>query len=219
MSNRISIRGTAVALGATVAVAAGAVGLNIAGALGDLTPSEAVVATHSATPVAAFTREAAVSRADAAHGKQLAKKAVEKRKAHAARKAAAKRARAAKAAKAAKASRLARQRVSRSTVRTYSGDPRAIARSMAASRYGWGAAQFSCLNSLWQKESGWNYRAANGSGAYGIPQALPGSKMSSKGSDWRTNPATQIAWGLSYIKSSYGSPCSAWQKSRSSGWY
>ena len=75
-----------------------------------------------------------------------------------------------------------------------------------ASRYGWGADQFSCLNSLWNRESGWNVHAANSSGAYGIPQALPGSKMATAGADWRDNPATQIAWGLSYVKSTLRHP-------------
>jgi hypothetical protein len=85
---------------------------------------------------------------------------------------------------------------------------------------GWDIAQFPCLNKLWTKESGWNHKAYNsGSGAYGIPQALPGSKMVSAGSDWKTNPATQIEWGLSYIKGRYGSPCEAWAHSLDVGWY
>ena len=90
---------------------------------------------------------------------------------------------------------------------------------MMSSRYGWDAGQFSCLNSLWNRESGWNAHAANPSGAYGIPQALPGSKMSTMGADWRDNPATQIAWGLSYVKSTYGTPCGAWSAFQSKGWY
>ncbi|MDT0115352.1 lytic transglycosylase domain-containing protein [Microbacterium sp. PRF11] len=95
----------------------------------------------------------------------------------------------------------------------------ATARGMLASR-GWGDDQFSCLVSLWNKESGWNYRAYNaGSGAYGIPQALPGSKMSSAGADWETNAATQISWGLGYISGRYGTPCGAWGHSQSTGWY
>lgn len=86
--------------------------------------------------------------------------------------------------------------------------------------YGWGDDQFSCLVSLWNRESGWRAEALNPwSGAYGIPQALPGEKMSSAGPDWRTNAATQIAWGLSYIKARYGSPCGAWAHSESTGWY
>ena len=95
----------------------------------------------------------------------------------------------------------------------------AIARSLMGS-YGWGDGEFSCLQSLWNRESGWNYQAENASsGAYGIPQALPGSKMSSVAGDWATNPATQITWGLNYISGRYGSPCSAWAHSESVGWY
>jgi hypothetical protein len=94
------------------------------------------------------------------------------------------------------------------------------AREMAASDYGWGDDQFSCLSNLWQKESGWSYTAENASsGAYGIPQALPGSKMATIGDDWRTNASTQIAWGLSYIDRAYGTPCSAWSHSQAVNWY
>jgi hypothetical protein len=85
---------------------------------------------------------------------------------------------------------------------------------------GFAISQFPCLNKLWDKESGWNYKAENkSSGAYGIPQSLPGSKMASEGADWETNPATQIKWGLGYIKGRYGTPCSAWSHSESVGWY
>ncbi|GGF34671.1 hypothetical protein [Subtercola lobariae] len=96
---------------------------------------------------------------------------------------------------------------------------KATAENLASSKYGWGSDQFSCLVSLWQKESGWSYQAYNDSGATGIPQALPGSKMASVGSDWATNATTQITWGLSYIASSYGTPCSAWSHSQSVNWY
>jgi hypothetical protein len=97
---------------------------------------------------------------------------------------------------------------------------KATARAMAASDYGWGDGEFSCLSNLWQKESGWSYTAENASsGAYGIPQALPGSKMATIGSDWRTNASTQVAWGLSYIDRAYGSPCSAWSHSQANNWY
>lgn len=96
----------------------------------------------------------------------------------------------------------------------------ATAAQMASANYGWGSDQFSCLVSLWSKESGWNYQAYNdSSGATGIPQALPGSKMASAGSDWQTSAATQIAWGLGYISSVYGTPCSAWGHSQSTNWY
>ncbi|MDM4722489.1 lytic transglycosylase domain-containing protein [Micromonospora sp. WMMA1363] len=80
--------------------------------------------------------------------------------------------------------------------------------------------QFPCLDKLWTKESGWNHKARNSSsGAYGIPQALPGSKMGSVAGDWQTNPATQIEWGLGYIKGRYGTPCKAWGHSQNVGWY
>lgn len=96
---------------------------------------------------------------------------------------------------------------------------KAAAQQIMSSTYGWGGDQFSCLNSLWNKESGWNYQAYNPSGATGIPQALPGSKMASAGSDWQTNAATQVAWGLGYISSVYGTPCSAWSHSQAVNWY
>jgi hypothetical protein len=99
------------------------------------------------------------------------------------------------------------------------GSAQAIAYDMVVAR-GWGDDQFSCLVSLWNKESGWRVNAENtSSGAYGIPQALPGSKMGSAGSDWATNPATQISWGLGYISGRYGTPCGAWGHSQSVGWY
>jgi resuscitation-promoting factor RpfB len=98
-------------------------------------------------------------------------------------------------------------------------NPRTIAKNELYA-FGFGNdAQFACLDQLWSRESGWNPNASNPSGAYGIPQALPGSKMASAGADWATNPDTQIRWGLSYIRSVYGSPCSAWNHSLSSGWY
>ena len=102
---------------------------------------------------------------------------------------------------------------------TDAASAQATARSMMGA-YGWGDSEFSCLVSLWNRESGWNYQSQNASsGAYGIPQALPGSKMASEGTDWATNPATQIKWGLGYIQGRYGSPCSAWSHSESTGWY
>jgi hypothetical protein len=98
-------------------------------------------------------------------------------------------------------------------------NPRTIAKNMIYG-YGWGTdAQFACLDQLWSRESGWSPNASNPSGAYGIPQALPGSKMSAAGADWATNPETQMRWGLNYIRSSYGSPCGAWSHSLNTGWY
>jgi uncharacterized protein YabE (DUF348 family) len=95
----------------------------------------------------------------------------------------------------------------------YTGSPgsaQQIARSMMQSKYGWDSDQFSCLVQMWNNESGWRTNAYNPSGAYGIPQALPGSKMASAGPNWQTDPATQISWGLSYIRARYGTPCGAW---------
>jgi hypothetical protein len=79
--------------------------------------------------------------------------------------------------------------------------------------------QWDCLDEVWQKESSWQYDAENASGAYGIPQSLPASKMASAGSDYLTNPTTQIRWGLGYISSTYGTPCNAWAHEESAGWY
>jgi hypothetical protein len=99
-----------------------------------------------------------------------------------------------------------------------SGTPQQIAARLLAER-GW-SGQFSCLDALWTRESGWNIYAENpSSGAYGIPQALPASKMASAGPDWRSSPTTQIEWGLNYIASSYGTPCGAWGHEQSAGWY
>lgn len=104
------------------------------------------------------------------------------------------------------------------------GANEALANRMAASMYGWTGRQATCLDLLWGHENDtwdparWN---GQGSGAYGIPQALPASKMASAGPDWRTNPATQVRWGLRNIKAVYGTPCGAWSAwlSRSPHWY
>lgn len=99
------------------------------------------------------------------------------------------------------------------------GSAQAIAHAMLQAR-GMGDDQFNCLVALWNKESHWNVYAHNASsGAYGIPQALPGEKMASAGADWATNATTQITWGLGYIEGRYGTPCGAWEHSGSVGWY
>lgn len=106
------------------------------------------------------------------------------------------------------------------STKTPSGSPKEIARQLAKSIYGWGDDQFQCYDNIIMRESLWDPFADNPtSSAYGIPQALPGSKMASEGADWRTNPATQIKWGLKYVKERYGSPCSAWSFKRAHGWY
>ena len=118
----------------------------------------------------------------------------------------------------------AKQTTSRSSSgRTYISGSVAEYQAYARARcsaYGWSTADFNCLVALWNKESKWNPNAYNsGSGAYGIPQAIPASKMATAGTDYRTNYKTQINWGLSYISSRYGSPSAAWSHSKSTGWY
>ena len=99
------------------------------------------------------------------------------------------------------------------------GTARAIAQGLVSER-GWSSNQYDCLTELWDRESNWRVDAENtGSGAYGIPQALPGTKMASAGADWQVNPETQIRWGLGYIEGRYGSPCGAWAHSEDVGWY
>ena len=141
--------------------------------------------------------------------------------AEAARVEAARQAAALAAARQAEQQRAAREAQRRSIVANAVNDPRSVARMML-SEQGWSDSQWSCLERLWVGESGWNYRAENASsGAYGIPQSLPASKMSSVAADYRTNPVTQITWGMRYIKSSYGTPCNAlsmWNN-RSPHWY
>jgi hypothetical protein len=117
------------------------------------------------------------------------------------------------------AEKVARDRARQGLLDRAQSNPQAVGRLLAADR-DWGDSQFSCLDSLWAKESGWRWNADNAaSDAYGIPQALPGSKMASVGSDWATNPITQIKWGLNYIAGRYGTPCSAWAHSQAVNWY
>jgi hypothetical protein len=97
-------------------------------------------------------------------------------------------------------------------------DPHDIAKALMP-QFGFSLGEYGCLESLWNRESGWNPHAANPSGAYGIPQSLTGSKMASAGPDWQNDPVTQIKWGLGYIKDRYGSPCGAWGHSQATGWY
>lgn len=119
----------------------------------------------------------------------------------------------------AEAERQAEEEAALAAANTVEGAKNAASEMMAAT-YGWGADQFSCLDALWMKESGWNYQASNpSSGAYGIPQSLPGSKMATVADDWATNATTQITWGLDYISRAYGTPCAAWGHSQAVNWY
>jgi len=100
-----------------------------------------------------------------------------------------------------------------------SQDPRDIARALLP-QFGFSASEFTCLDELYTRESGWDVHADNPtSDAYGIPQALPGSKMATAGADWMNDAATQIRWGLEYIRGSYGTPCAAWGHETTFGWY
>jgi len=158
----------------------------------------------------AAARAAAAAKAAASKARTLEKKAIAKRAAERV---------AAAANKAAESSKsVAYTGPVPSSCKEYSGN-REIGCSLMI-KDGFDIDQFPCLDKLWTKESHWNTKASNsGSGAYGIPQALPGSKMGSEGSDWRTNPATQIKWGLGYIEGRYDTPCKAWSHSESTGWY
>lgn len=98
-------------------------------------------------------------------------------------------------------------------------EPRDIAKKLL-NNFGFDQSEFACLDQLYVSESNWRVNADNpSSSAYGIPQALPGSKMASAGDDWATNPVTQIKWGLTYIKDRYGTPCAAWSFKQSNNWY
>jgi len=95
-----------------------------------------------------------------------------------------------------------------------------VTKAIMLSEYSWGEDQYTCINRLWTKESHWNYKARNKrSGAHGIPQALPADRMDVVGTDWRTNPVTQIRWGLRYIEARYDNPCKAWAKFKRSRYY
>lgn len=124
-------------------------------------------------------------------------------------------------ARAAAAEKAARDKARAAAIANAQQDPRSAARALM-SDYGWGDNQWRCLNLLWEGESSWDYTAENSSsGAYGIPQSLPASKMAKFGPDYRTNPITQITWGLWYIDQSYGTPCAAWDfwNSKFPHWY
>ena len=227
---RISVRGFAVAsatavttVGAVVGVASGSqqgqTTNDVEATAADATLLADIPAGQQAQVQTASLTQQADTASAAAHS-EAKKSAEEAARKQAAKDAAAKKAAAEKAAKerAAKeaASRSARadasdfaQKASYST-----SEVQAMAKKIV------GAGQFQCFSEIVERESGWNYQASNpSSGAYGLMQALPGSKMSSAGADWRTNPATQIKWGLNYMDSRYGSPCGAWDFWQANNWY
>lgn len=232
--SRISVRGFAVAsatavttVGAVVGVAAG----NEPASVGN-TEATAADATIADIPAGAQAQVQTASLTQQADDQSTqADTAALKSAQESARKAAAETAKSkkdaaeeAQAKKDADARKKKEQAASRSSSRDVSNllgkssysvsETQAIARQMMAGD------QFQCFSNIVDHESGWNYRATNaGSGAYGLVQALPGSKMSSAGSDWQTNPATQIKWGLNYMNDRYGSPCGAWSFWQANSWY
>jgi hypothetical protein len=165
-------------------------------------------------------RRIAAERKAAAAAKRQRIAAAKARAAAAEKAAAQAREKAERAAAAAKKARAAAAKARSSQGYAAGSSPREMAKQILQNKFGYGADQFSCFNNIIIRESNWDIHATNASsGAYGIPQALPGSKMATVASDWRTNPATQIIWGVQYMKSRYGSPCSAWGFKSSHGWY
>ncbi|MEU9254079.1 transglycosylase SLT domain-containing protein [Streptomyces sp. NPDC048270] len=230
--SRISVRGFAVASATAVTTVGAVVGV----ATGDPASNDLETTASGATlltdiPVgdqaqvqsASLTQQAdTIAHAADADAKRSAEEAA---RIQAAEDAKAKKAEAQKAAdEKAKKDREVKEAASRSAARD-AGDfavqssytvaqVKAIAQQMVP------AGQFQCFSNIINQESTWNYLAVNkSSGAYGLVQALPGSKMASAGADWRTNPATQIKWGLNYMEDRYGSPCGAWSFHQANGWY
>ncbi|MEU4098646.1 transglycosylase SLT domain-containing protein [Streptomyces sp. NPDC026673] len=207
--SRISVRGFAVAsatavttVGAVVGVAAGSEGAVQPVAAADATTVLADIPAGQRVQQASLTQQVQ-AQSDAADAGTT--KAAE----HAARRQAAKDASARK--KAEDASRAALVVKASYTV----AEVQAMAQGIIGD-----ATQYQCFSNIVSHESSWNYTATNSSsGAYGLVQALPGTKMASEGADWRTNPATQIRWGLKYMNSSYGSPCGAWSFWQTNHWY
>jgi len=234
--SRISVRGFAVAsatavtaVGSVVGVASGSTAQPSIDAeatasdstlLADIpTGQQAQVQTASLTQQAdaqAIAADASAKKdAEESARKQAADDAVAKQKAAE---------KAAKAEKEAKERKEAAEKASRSATRdatTFSVQSSySVAQIQAMARQMVPSGQFQCFSNIVNHESSWNYKAVNASsGAYGLFQALPGSKMSSVGSDWQTNPATQIKWGLNYMNSRYGSPCEAWSFWQANSWY
>ncbi|MET9763836.1 transglycosylase SLT domain-containing protein [Streptomyces sp. NPDC006372] len=231
--SRISVRGFAVAsatavtaVGSVVGVASGSTAQNNdaeATASGTTLLADIPAGQHAQVQTASLTQQAD---AQAIAADASAKKDAEE----AARKAAADMAIAKKEAaeKAAKAAKEAKERAEAKDAASRSKDisdipvasSYSIAQIQAMARQIVPSGQFQCFSNIVDHESDWNYKAVNpSSGAYGMFQALPGSKMSSVGADWRTNPATQIKWGLNYMNDRYGSPCDAWSFWQANSWY
>ncbi len=228
--SRISVRGFAVASATAVTTVGAVVGVASGSEQATTEPVEAtaadatLLADISAGHQSQVQSASLIQQADAqttAADAAAKKSAEESARKQAAKDAAAKKEAAVKAAEAKAAEREALKQASRSDPRDFApqasytiAEVQAIARQMVP------ADQFQCFSNIVSHESGWNYQASNpSSGAYGLMQALPGSKMASAGADWQTNPATQIKWGLNYMDSRYQSPCGAWEFWQANNWY
>ncbi|MDX2643684.1 lytic transglycosylase domain-containing protein [Streptomyces sp. NBC_00510] len=221
--SRISVRGFAVAsatavttVGAVVGVASGSEGVVQPVAAADATTVLADIPAGQQVQQASLTQQVqAQSDAADAGAKKAAEEAARKQAAKdaSARKKAEEKAEADRKAK--EASRAA-ERAALVVKASYTvSEVQAMAQGLIGD-----ASQYQCFSNIVTRESGWNYTATNASsGAYGLVQALPGSKMASAGADWRTNPGTQIKWGLNYMNSRYGSPCGAWSFWQANHWY
>ncbi|MDX3539235.1 transglycosylase SLT domain-containing protein [Streptomyces sp. MB09-01] len=230
--SRISVRGFAVASATAVTTVGAVVGVATGDPTNDLETTASGATLLAEIPVgdqaqvqsASLTQQAdTIAHAADADAKRSAEEAA---RLQAAEDAKAKKAEAQKAAdEKAKKEREAKEEVASRSAARDAGDfavqssytvaqVKAIAQQMVP------AGQFQCFSNIINQESTWNYKAVNSSsGAYGLVQALPGSKMATAGADWRTNPATQIKWGLNYMNVRYGSPCGAWSFHQANGWY
>ncbi|MGY0058799.1 aggregation-promoting factor C-terminal-like domain-containing protein [Streptomyces sp. LZ34] len=239
--SRISVRGFAVASATAVTTVGAVVGVAAGGEQSSTDPVEATAADttlladipagqQAVAQTTSLTQQADTqSTAADAEAKKFAEEAARKQAAKDAKDAKAKKVAAEKAAaeaKAAKEREDAKKKLeaSRSATRDASSFPQqasyTVAEVQAMARQIVPADQFQCFSNIVNHESTWNYRAENpSSGAYGLVQALPGSKMSSVGADWRTNPATQIKWGLNYMNDRYDSPCGAWSFWQANNYY
>jgi hypothetical protein len=228
--SRISVRGFAVASATAVTTVGAVVGVASGSEQGSTNDVEAAAADTTLLadiPAGGHAQVQTVSLTQQADSQSTAADAAAKKSAQeAARKQAAEDAAAKKKAAEEKAAKArAEEAASRSAARADAGSfPQqgsySIGEVQSMARQIVGAGQFQCFSSIVERESGWNYRASNpSSGAYGLVQALPGSKMASAGADWQTNPATQIKWGLNYMNDRYGSPCGAWEFWQANHWY
>lgn len=225
---RISVRGFAVAsatavttVGAVVGVASGSqqgqTTNDVEATAADSTLLEDIPAGQQARVQTASVTQQADAASSAAHA-QAKKAAEDAARKQAAEKAAEKKAAAEKAEQERKAELASRSASRDADFPTQSSYSVSEVKSMAQQIVG--GDNFQCFSEIVERESGWNYQASNpSSGAYGLVQALPGTKMASAGADWKTNPATQIKWGLNYMNDRYGSPCGAWEFWQANHWY